>query len=119
MARRIVILLLLATAGYLLYANRHYVAFVAGLDSNKVRIVGEWYEVVQGFNEPNVFTFSEGIIQRNDDNYGSYYFTGYAELVVTAGSGPITYRVEFPDEETMNWYREIKGEEKLIRKWAR
>ena len=119
MVRRIVILLLLATGGYLVYDNRQFFGFIAGLNSNKVRIVGEWYEVVHEFKEADVFFFSEGIIQRNDDNYASYYFPSYAELVVTAVSGPITYRVEFPDEQTMDWYREIKGEMTLVKKWAR
>jgi hypothetical protein len=37
----VIILLLLATGGYLLFANRHYLAFVAGLDSNRHRIEGD------------------------------------------------------------------------------
>lgn len=120
MARRIVVIVTLLVIGYLLYANRHHISFVAGLDSNRIRIKGEWQEVVHGFKETDVFLFSEGIIRRNEDNsYGSYYFTSHAQLVVTTGGGPVTYTVEFPDEETMNWYREIKGEMKPVKKWAR
>jgi hypothetical protein len=120
LVRRLVTLLLLAVIGYLVYANRHHISFMAGLDSNKIRISGEWYEVVSDFKEPDVYEFSEGIILREGDNsYGSYYFTSWAEVVVTVDRGPITYTISFPDEETMEWRQEIKGEMKLVKKWAR
>jgi hypothetical protein len=115
----VIILLLLATGGYLLFANRHYLAFVAGLDSNRHRIEGDWFEVRDGFTEDDVYTFSDGIILKNEDTHGSYHFTSHSVLVISTGRRPVTYTIRFPDSNNMQWYREVKGEQTLSRIWTR
>lgn len=119
MVRRIVTVLVLLIVGFLLYTNRHHIAYIAGLESNTVRIQGEWYALVDNFKDPDIYVFTDGIIFRNDDTYGSYYFTSYTELVVTTGPSPVTYTVQFPDEDTMEWSREIKGKQTVVERWAR
>jgi hypothetical protein len=119
MLRRLIILGLLGVAGLFLYSNRHHIADLAGVQSNKVRIQGNWHEVRSGFKEDDIYTFNDDTISLNGDPVGVYKFNSYRELEVSLGDHSGVYLVEFPDHENMTWYQEVKGEEKVRRRWRR
>ncbi len=119
MVRRVIVLALLAAAAFLIYSSRHRIAFLAGLDSNKVRIQGDWYELEAGFKTYDTYTFSDGLISRNGDDCGHYNFTSHSVLVVTIDDDTETYDVAFPDDENMEWSREVAGGQKISRAWRR
>jgi hypothetical protein len=119
MLRRLVILGLLAAAGLALYSNRHRISELAGVQSNKVRIQGNWHEVRSGFKEDDIYTFNDDTVSRNGDPVGVYKFNSYRELEVSIEDHTGLYLVEFPDHENMTWFQEVKGEEKVRRRWRR
>ena len=119
MLRRLIVLGLLAAAALLIYGNRHRIALLAGLDSNKVQIEGVWQEVRSGFKEDDVYSFSDEVVFRNGETYGQYRFTSHTVLEVTTASDTANYVVEFPDADTMEWYQEERGERVLRRRWQR
>jgi hypothetical protein len=119
MVRRVILVLCLVASAFLLYANRHQIAVLAGLDSNKLRIQGDWYELRAGFKEYDRYTFRDETVTRNDETCGNYHFRSYRELFVTIDGQSTDYIVEFPDPETMEWFQEVKGELKVRRRWKR
>jgi hypothetical protein len=119
MIRRLVLLALLAAVAFLIYSNRHQIAIIAGLDSNRIRIQGDWQEVQSGIKEYDVYTFDNDMVERNGEPCGQYRFRGYSILEVSIDGRKVTYSVEFPDSDNMNWYQEVKGEQKLRRQWRR
>jgi hypothetical protein len=119
MLRRLIVLGLLAAAAFLIYGNRRQLAFLAGMDSNNVRIEGDWQEVRSGFKEDDVFSFSDQVVFRNGETYGQYRFTSHAVLEVTTASSTSSYLVEFPGADTMEWYQEEGGQRVLQRRWQR
>jgi hypothetical protein len=119
MLRNVVIGVLLAAAAVVLYLNRDQIAFLAGLDSNKVRIYGDWYEVEAGFKEPTRYTFEDEMLSRDGESCGQYHFRSHRVLEVTIDNSTATYIVEFPDSDNMEWYQEVKGELVLRRQWRR
>ena len=119
MLRRLIILLALAAVVVAIYSYRHNIAQLAGLESNKVRIQGNWHKVSQGFPEDDVYTFNDDTISKNGDPVGVYKFNSYNELEVSFEGVNAVYVVEFPDYDNMSWYQEAKGELKLRRRWRR
>jgi len=119
MLRRLIILVALAAVVFAVYSNRHRVADLAGLESNKVRIQGNWHVVVSGFPEDDIYTFDEDTVSKNLDPVGVYKFKSYNELEVKFEGMTGVYIVEFVDYDNMNWYQEMKGERKLRRQWRR
>jgi hypothetical protein len=119
MLRRLIILGLLAVAGLALYSNRHRISDLAGVESNKVRIQGNWHVVRSGFKEDDIYTFDDDTVSCNGDPVGVYKFNSYHELEVSIEDINGVYLVEFPDPENMAWYQEVKGEKKLRRQWRR
>ncbi len=119
MLKRLVILGLLVAAGLALYSNRHRISDLAGVQSNKVRIQGNWHVVRSGFKEDDIYTFDDDTVSRNGDPVGVYKFNSYRELEVSIEDQTGVYLVEFPDHENMAWYQEVKGEKKLRRQWRR
>jgi hypothetical protein len=106
-------------AAFLIYTNRHRIAFLAGLDSNKIRIQGEWHEVRSGFKEYDIFSFYDEMVSRNEDPCGNYHFKSHSELIVTIDGQTGEYIVEFTDADTMDWLQESKGKLTLRRRWKR
>lgn len=119
MLRRLVILGLLLAAGLALYSNRHRIADLAGVESNKVRIQGNWHEVRSDFKEDDIYTFNDDTISLNGDPVGVYKFNSYRELEVSIGDFGGVYLVDFPDPDNMTWSQEVKGEEMVRRRWRR
>ena len=119
MVRRIIVLAAVAALGFIIYSNRYQITRLAGLESNATRISGDWYEVRGGFKEDDVYTFSDELISRNGETVGQYDFRSYSELEVTLDDRTELYTVDFPTEDEMKWYQEVKGERVLRLHWSR
>lgn len=119
MLRRLIILGVLAAVVLAIYSYRDQIKNLAGLESNKVRIQGNWHIVVSGFPEDDVYTFDEDTVSKNLDPVGVYKFLSYDELEVKFEGMNGVYIVEFVDYDNMNWYQDVKGERKLRRRWRR
>jgi hypothetical protein len=119
MVRRIIVLAAVAALAFIIYSNRQQIARLAGLESNETRISGDWYEVRGGFKEDDLYTFSEELISRNGEPVGQYHFRSYSELEVTLDDRTELYTVDFPTDDDMRWYQEVKGERVLRLHWGR
>jgi hypothetical protein len=119
MLRRLIILVALAAVVFAVYSNRQRIAQLAGLESNKVRIRGNWHVVTQGFPEDDIYTFDDDTVSKNGDPVGVYKFNAYNELEVSFEGIDAVYLIEFPDYDNMHWLQEVKGERKLRRRWRR
>jgi hypothetical protein len=117
--KRLVLYVILAGLAFLAWENRHYLKDLAGLDSNQMRIEGDWYQVSSNIKEFDCYTFDDKMIDRNDEVYGEYSFTGNDQLQVTLGSSSATYTIEFPESGVMLWYQEVRGTRTLAIRWER
>ena len=119
MVKRIALYIILAGVAFLAWENRHYFKELAGLDSNQLRIEGEWYQVRSNIKESDRFTFNDEMIDRNGETYGEYSFTRNDEIQVVLGPNTGTYAIEFPDPDVMLWYQEARGTRALAIHWER
>jgi len=117
--KRIALLIILAGVAYMGWENRHYLAELAGLESNRLRIEGDWYQVRSNVKEHDRYTFYDQIIDRNGETYGQYAFTSNDEVHVTLWGVTSTYWVEFPEQDVMIWLQDVKGERKPVIRWQR
>ena len=119
MVKRIALLVILAGVAYMAWDNRQVVKELAGLDSNRLRIQGDWYQVRSNVKDHDRYTFSENIVDLNGDAHGSYVFSSNEQIEVTLGGETSTYWIEFPNQDTMIWLRDIKGERRPAIRWQR
>jgi hypothetical protein len=117
--KRIALYIILAGVAYLAWENRHYFKELAGLDSNQLRIEGEWYQVSSNIKEFDRYTFNDKMIDRNGETYGEYSFNGNNQIQVVLGSSTGTYTIEFPAADVMLWYQEVRGTRTLAIRWER
>jgi hypothetical protein len=101
------------------WENRQVVRQLAGLESNQLRIVGDWYKVSSNVKEPDCYTFYDKIVDRNGETYGQYSFASNEQVMVTLGGTTTTYWIDFPDPDVMIWSQDIKGERKPVIRWQR
>jgi len=115
--KRLVVLAVVAAAAWWVWSNRDRIAV---LSNNNVRIQGEWHPVEMEFNEPDTYTFTEGIIFKNGYEWGAYIFRKSSRLEVTVRHQATTYELEFPDEDNMVWLvRSKNGELVPSLRWRR
>lgn len=119
MVKRLALLIILAGVAYMGWENRRYLKELAGLESNRLRIQGDWVQVHSNVRDANVYTFYEKVIDRNGETYGQYEFTSNDEVLITLEGTTIEYWVEFPEPDVMIWWREFKGERKPVLRWER
>ena len=119
MVKRIALFIILAGIAYMAWENRHQFAELAGLESNRIRIEGDWYKLTSTVKEADCYTFYDKMIERNGDTHGQYYFTKNDVVQITLGGTSRAYIIEFPTPDRMIWSQEIKGELKPIIRWAR
>jgi len=120
MVKKIVIFIILAGVAYYAWENRHLFTELAGLESNRIRIEGDWYRVSSRIKEADVYTFYDKIIELNGETHGQYIFTSNNVAQITmGGSAARTFVIEFPEPDTMVWYEEQRGELKPVYRWAR
>ena len=98
--KRLVVLGVVAAAVWWVWSNRDRIAVIS---NNNVRIQGEWHPVEMEFNEPDTYTFTEGIISKNGYEWGTYVFRKNTQIDVTVRRQGTTYELEFPDDDNMVW----------------
>ena len=69
MLKRIVVLLIVAGAAYLIWGQRYR---IEGLSNNNLKIQGTWYQVEMNRKGVTAFHFSERIITKEGTEWGSY-----------------------------------------------
>jgi hypothetical protein len=119
MVRKVVLLLILVAAGYLVYVNRHHIAVLAGLESNRIRIEGDWSQTRSNVKEADVYTFYDQMIERNGETCGQYHFKSNDVVDISIDGQTSTYILDFPDADTMTWNQEVRGELKTRMRWSR
>lgn len=120
MVKKIVLFIILAGIAYYAWENRHHFSELAGLESNRIRIEGEWYQVSSRIKEADRYTFYDKIIELNGDAHGQYFFTKNNVMQVTmGGTRARTFIIEFPEPDKMVWYQQQRGELKPVYRWAR
>ena len=119
MVKRLALYLILAGVAFLAWENRHYFKELAGLDSNQMRIEGDWYQVSSNIREYDRYTFNDKMIDRNGETYGEYSFNGNNQIQVVLGSNTGTYTIEFPAADVMLWYQDVRGESREAIHWER
>jgi len=77
--KRLIVLLVVAAAAWWVWSNRDSIAIIS---NNNVRIQGEWHPVKMEFNEPDTYTFTEGIISKNGYEWGTYVFRKNTQIEV-------------------------------------
>jgi hypothetical protein len=117
--KRLALYLILAGVAFLAWENRHYVKELAGLESNQMRIEGDWYQVSSGIREFDCYTFNDKMIERNGETHGEYSFTSNEQIQVVLGSGAGTYTIEFPEANVMIWYQDVRGTRREAIRWER
>jgi hypothetical protein len=98
--KRLVVLGVVAAAVWWVWSHRDRIAV---LSNSNVRIQGEWHPVEMEFNEPDTYTFTEGIISKNGYEWGTYVFRKNTQIEVTVRRQGTTYELEFPDDDSMVW----------------
>lgn len=120
MVKRLAFFIILAGVAYFAWENRHHFNELAGLESNRIRIEGEWYQVSSRVKEADCYTFYDKMIELNGEAHGQYFFTKNDVMQVTmGGSEARTFFIEFPEPDTMVWYQDVRGERKPVYRWAR
>jgi len=116
MLKKLVLLLVVAGAVYLLWGQRYR---IAELSNNNLRIQGTWYQVDMDVNRKGLtpYHFEERIITANDTEWGSYKLTKNTIIEVMAGNELSIYQLSFPDESNMIWSMEIDGKLTPIMSW--
>jgi len=117
--KRLALYLILAGVAFLAWENRHYFKELAGLDSNQMRIEGDWYQVSSNIREYDRYTFNDKMIDRNGETYGEYSFTTNEQVQVVFGSTTGTYIIEFPEADVMIWYQDVRGTRTVAIRWER
>jgi len=113
---RIIWLLVLFIVATLLWDQRDRIAL---LSNNQLRIQGDWYREEMGFKGDDRYSIAERIITRNGIEWGSYELRRNTELEITTGDDVRTYRLRFPDDDSMEWALEGGGEQGTILRWQR
>lgn len=119
MVKRLALFIILAGAAFMVWDNRQVLKELAGLESNQLRIEGDWYQVRSGIKDVDRFTFYDKIVERNGETYGQYSFTSNDEVQISLGGATETYWLEFPEADVMIWLKDIKGERTPVIRWKR
>lgn len=106
---RLVVVALLAAAGWWLWSNR---GRVASLSNYNIMIQGNWYKVEMDFADPDVYTITETFISINGQDWASYKLLPRSRIEISTPSTVDVYHLSFPDDENMVW--SISKGDKLI-----
>ncbi len=114
MLKRLVVLLIVAGAAYMLWGQRHR---IASLQNNNLRIQGTWYQVELEWKGLTPYHFSEQIITANDSEWGSYRLTKNTVIEVMVADSLTVYELSFSDDDDMIWSAEVDGKMTPIIRW--
>jgi len=114
--RRLILVLVIAIIATLLWDQKDRIGL---LTNNGLRMQGDWYRVEMNFKEPEVYNFSERLITRNGDIWGSYELRKNTRLEVTLRNQVTDYYLTFEDDDNMVWSIEVDGKMIPSRRWRR
>ena len=114
MLKKLVLLLVLAGAAYLLWGQRYR---IAELSNNNFKIQGTWYQVEMNRKGLTPYHFSEVIITSQGTEWGSYKLYRNTDLEVTVANEATLYHLSFPDDENMIWSVEVDGKLTPVLRW--
>lgn len=114
--KRIVVIIVLAGAGYYLWSNRDH---IGSLVNPNVSIQGKWHRVSQNFKEPEVYTFADGFIGKGTQEWATYKLIRGSKIEVSVRNQASVYELEFPDDENMIWTLRNNGRTKTQIQWRR
>jgi len=97
---RLIVIVLLAVAGWWLWSNRDRVAV---LSNNNIRIQGEWHKVEMNFADADAYSFSETFISIRGEEWASYKLLSGSRIEINTVNNVIIYELSFPDDENMVW----------------
>jgi len=78
---------------------------LADFGNNRTEIMGEWQKIEMSFPGQEVYEFSGGLIRVDGVERGSYTFRGHTKIEVTFDELRSYYKVDFPDDKTMIWFK--------------
>ena len=102
--KRLILVLIVAIVAFLVWEERDRIGL---LTNNGLRIKGTWYQVEMGFKTSDSYQFSDRLIDRNGELWGSYELRMNTRLEVTTNNTSTDYRLEFENEENMVWLIEV------------
>ncbi|MGD9253783.1 MAG: hypothetical protein PVG92_07620 [Holophagae bacterium] len=113
---RLLVVAVLAAAGWWLWSNRHR---VADLSNFNVRIQGNWYKVEMDFANTDIYNFSETFISINGQEWASYKLLPRSRIEISSPGKVDVYHLSFPDDDNMVW--SISKDNKLVptMRWRR
>lgn len=114
--RRLIFILIIAIIATILWDQKDRIGV---LNNNGLRIRGDWYRVEMNFKGSDVYKFSERLIFRNGETWGSYDLRMNTKLEVTTGDQAVDYHLEFEDDDNMVWYLEVDGKRVPSLRWRR
>lgn len=79
---------------------------LASLGNTRTEIVGDWQKMEMSFPGHRVWAFSDGVIEIDGLERGSYTFRGHSKIDVVVDDEGDLYELDFPDDKTMVWYRD-------------
>jgi len=82
---------------------------LASLQDTRTQITGGWHRIEMSFPSDEIWYFSDGVIRLDNLERGSYVFRGHSRIEVVFDETPDDYRIAFPDDATMVWYRKMKN----------
>lgn len=88
-------------------------------DNNRTKIQGEWNQLEMGFPTEPVYDFDQGVIRIDGIESGSFQFETNELVEITLDNRPRQYQLEFPDERSMIWYREVGDDWRKASEWRR
>jgi len=109
---RLIVIVILAAAGWCLWSNRDLVAV---LSNNNVRIRGDWHKVEMNFANPDTYSFSETFISLRGEEWASYKLLSRSRIEINTVNEVFIYELSFPDDENMLW--SVRKGERLIQKY--
>ena len=113
---RLIVVVLLAVAGWWLWSNRDRVAI---LSNNSVRIQGEWHKVEMNFANTDIYSFSETFISIRGEEWASYKLLSGSRIEINTVNDVTIYELGFPDDENMVWSI-LKGDKVIPKvRWRR
>ncbi len=78
---------------------------LASLKGTRTQIKGDWHRIEMSFPSDETWNFAEGMIRVDGLERGTYIFRGHSRIEVVFDGMKTLYRLSFPEDKTMVWYR--------------
>ncbi len=78
---------------------------LGALKGTRAQITGDWHRIEMSFPSEQLWSFAEGVIRVDGLESGSYIFRGHSKIEVVLDGRKSMYRIKFPDDRKMLWFR--------------